>query len=479
MDEEIPLTQEQARAQLWSMGELSWKLYEDQLPVYEQVRAFLDDPATAFEVFYLDISRQWGKTFLGADVATECAIRHPGWDIRYVSYTKEGLREFVHPNFRTILRDCPPWLSPQWLRQEAKYLFPNGSSVHMAGANNGHEDDSRGPKANLIIVEEAAFVDRLQYLVSSVLTPQLSTTAGRILMISTPPISPAHEVSEYKELAQAKGHYARRTINDNKHMSDGAKAKLISVLGGPLATACRRELYCEWVVDEERAVIPEFTNERRDVIVQPVAPPTYERPIVAIDVGFEDLTAVLFGYWHFASARLHIQREVLLRRARTDQVAEAITTVEKELWGSNQNLLPTVRWSDTDLRLIADLGELHHLGVMPTAKDDKEAQVNAFRMLVQQDKLRIDPSCPMLIGTLRVAVWNKARTQFEQLKEYGHADALDAAIYMHRNVGRYENPYPGIPEGATWQTHQLRNIQTPAHHEAEAIKRLMGAARRS
>ena len=92
-------------------------------------------------------------------------------------------------------------------------------------------------------------------------------------------------------------------------------------------------------------------------------------------------------------------------------------------------------------------------------------------------KLRIDPSCAMLIGTLRTAVWNKARTSFERLREYGHADALDALIYLHRNVDRYSNPYPGLPEGATWQTHQTRNIRDPRVEESKALKRLFGAAR--
>ena len=123
--------------------------------------------------------------------------------------------------------------------------------------------------------------------------------------------------------------------------------------------------------------------------------------------------------------------------------------------------------------------ELHKLGVMPTRKDDKEAQVNALRMLVKDENIRIDPSCTMLIGTLRTAVWNKARTSFERLREYGHADALDALIYLHRNVGRYSNPYPGIPEGATWQTHQLRNRKTPAQEEGESIKRMFGAKGRA
>jgi hypothetical protein len=75
-------------------------------------------------------------------------------------------------------------------------------------------------------------------------------------------------------------------------------------------------------------------------------------------------------------------------------------------------------------------------------------------------------------------VWNKARTSFERLREYGHADALDALIYLHRNVDRYSNPYPGIPAGATWQTHQLRNIKDPGQQDSEALKRLFGAVRK-
>jgi hypothetical protein len=250
-------------------------------------------------------------------------------------------------------------------------------------------------------------------------------------------------------------------------------------LGGRTSTKARRELWCEHIVDEEHAVVPEFTDDRRSRIVAPVSAPTYEQPVIAIDVGFEDLTAVLFGYWSFKTAKLHVQAEVTIKRGRTDQVAEAIRDMEARLWKGNSNLPEPCRWSDTDLRLIADLGELHGLGVTPTAKDDKEAQVNALRMLIKEERIRIDPSCTMLIGTLRTAVWNKARTSFERLREYGHADALDALIYLHRNVDRYSNPYPGAPEGATWQTHQLRNIRDPGHAEAQALKRLFGAARRA
>lgn len=472
------IQQDEARARLWAMGELAWLLYDDQRPVYEPLRAAIDSQEGP-KVWVVEVHRQFGKSFNACLLADEAARRNPGWQIRFVTGNQKSLRKIVQPNMRTLHDTCPDGLRPQWNTMDACYRYHNGSEIHLAGANDGHADDSRGQRAHLCIVDEAGFVDDLDYLVGSVLLPQTLTTGGKVILISTPPITPAHAFIGEVERARGRGTHIKRTIDECEHLSERQKSDLITELGGRNSTKARRELWCEHIVDEEYAVVPEFTEDRRSRIVAPVSPPTHEQPVVAIDVGFEDLTAILFGYWHFATARLHIQAEVMLKRARTDEVAAAIAKTEASLWTQNQQLKPPVRWSDTDLRLIADLGELHHLAVMPTAKDDKEAQVNALRMLVKEERIRIDPSCVMLVGTLRTAVWNKARTTFERLREYGHADAIDALVYMHRNVDRYSNPYPGVPDGATWQTHQLRNIKDRGHQEAQHIKRLMGAARRA
>jgi len=468
---------EEARAQLWAMGELRWLLFDDQHQIYDPLRAAIDS-TEGVKKWVVEIHRQRGKSFAACLLADEAARRNPGWQIRFVTGNQKSLRKIVQPNMRALHETCPFDLRPAWNTMDSCYRYHNGSEIHLAGANDGHADDSRGQRAHLCIVDEAGFVDDLDYLVGSVLLPQTLTTGGKVILISTPPVTPAHAFIAEVELAIGRGTHILSTIDDCTHLSDRQKSDLIAELGGRTSTKARRELWCEHIVDEERAVVPEFDDARRSAIVSPIPPATYEQPTVAIDVGFEDLTAILFGYWHFTTARLHIQAEVMIKRGRTDQVADAIRMKEEELWGKNENLPGPVRWSDTDLRLIADLGELHDLGVTPTAKDDKEAQVNALRMLVKEDKLRIDPSCVMLIGTLRTAVWNKARTSFERLREYGHADALDALIYLHRNVDRYSNPYPGIPAGATWQTHQLRNIKDPGQQDSEALKRLFGAARK-
>ena len=50
---------------------------------------------------------------------------------------------------------------------------------------------------------------------------------------------------------------------------------------------------------------------------------------------------------------------------------------------------------------------------------------------------------------MKFAEWNRHRTAFKNLKDSptgqvkgGHADALAAIIYLHRNVIKSKNPYP-------------------------------------
>lgn len=471
-------TPAEAREQLWRQGRLRWKLYPDQRELYEFMR---DNPSRTVVV---NVARQFGKSFIVLLYAVEFALQNPGVQVRFVSSNQKSLRKIVHPNMRAILRDCPADMRPQWKGEDGFYFFPSsGSELHMAGANEGHEDDSRGQRSHLNVVDEAGFVDRLEYLVKSVLLPQTKTTRGRTILISTPPETPAHDYVSFVARAESRDAYIVRTIDDDKHTSEPEKREMIEELGGPESTAVLRECYCQFVVEETRAVVPEFMRGgRAERIVQPAPLPTYEWPVVAMDVGFEDAHAVLFGYWNFRLAKLVIQAEEVLVRATTDKIAETIKAREADLWGGKLRVeRETYRWSDTDLRLIADLSELHKLAVSPTAKDDKEAQVNALRMLVKDEKIIIDPSCRTLIRQLKTAVWNKTRSEFERTKSEGHFDTVDALIYLLRNAPRYQNPYPALADGITEEGHWV-----PAHlrakgesDDAQTLGRLFQPKRRA
>lgn len=457
----LALSKEQRIARLWELGEHRWKLYPDQRDIYDRVRAFLDDPATQYESFYVDIARQWGKTFMCVLLADEYARRHPGSQIRYVSTTRTALRKLVHPNFRTLLADCPQHLRPVWNGLDHCYRYPNGSEISVTGANNGHADDSRGQRAHLVVLEEAGFVDELEYLVSSVLTPQLTTTGGRVLFISTPPLTPAHDVMKYLTRCQQKGdgNYVLRTIDENKHLTERAKEKLIEECGGRDSPQAQRELWCRKVVDTKRAIVPEFV-EHKPAIVKVPEVPSHFYPLEAMDVGFKHLHAIGFGWWDFKRAKLVIWDEEYLRRARTDQIAAAIQAKEAEHFPNaareverdhtgmylhepfREKRYGVRRWSDVDLRLIEDLNVLHRLPFAPTAKDDLEAQINALRLLVKEHQLEIHPRCVQTIAHLEYGIWNKSRTGFEETEEFGHFDGVAMTVYLLRNAPRHLDPYP-------------------------------------
>jgi Terminase large subunit, T4likevirus-type, N-terminal len=290
------ISRDEAVAELWRRGRLRWKLYPDQREVYDSIRAFLDNPETRFEDFWFDISRQWGKTYLGLLISTEEALRHDGWAIGYTASTRSDLWQFVQPNMDVLLADCPDDLRPRWNSQTNDWEFQNGTIIHLAGVNNGHENDARGPRRHLMVNEECAFVDRYGYLHDSVEVPMLTTTGGRILNITTPAETPAHESHSYMLKCRQRGNYIRRTLDDNHHLSQAAKEKLLTEVGGRDTTTARREFFCEWITDETRAIVPEYTEALdADLSASEPPPPTHEQPTIAMDVGFEDFHHVLFG----------------------------------------------------------------------------------------------------------------------------------------------------------------------------------------
>lgn len=478
MSAALQFTREERIAELWRRGELRWKLYPDQREIYDAIRAFLADPSTRYEDYWVDVSRQYGKTFIGLLISVEDCIRNAGWSIGYCAASRTDLWQFIMPNMDVLIADCPDELRPHWDGRGNDFVFPNTANIHLAGVNNAHENDARGPRRDRIVNEECAFYDRYSYLHDSVELPMLTTTGGRILNITTPAETPAHESHASMLKCRMRGRYIQRTIADNKHLSEAAKEKLITQAGGRQSTTARRELFCEWITDETRAIVPEYTEALdAELCATPTKPPTYEQPIVSMDVGFEDWHHILFGYYDFARAKRVVQAEIRLQRATTDKIAAALKETEARLWGGLPNVPQPVRWSDTDLRLIADLEELHRLSFLPTAKDEKEAQVNALRITLKGKGWHIDPACVHLRRQLRLGVWNKARTEFDRSREDGHFDGVDAAIYLNRNIDTWTNPYPVLPSTVTEYTHRIREERLVKRDETdEAFDEAFGRA---
>ena len=214
--------------------------------------------------------------------------------------------------------------------------------------------------------------------------------------------------------------------------------------GGEGTDTFKREYLAQVVVSKSKAILPALTEEKYDIIAKPVELPGYIPDCyVSLDIGFRDLTVALFGYWDYESAKLMLQDEIVLRgnAATTDNIARKIINKEIELWHRHA---PHKRVCDTDPRLIENLKKLSNLHFRPTKKDNKEAQVNQLNIMIEREQVQIDPKCKTLLTHMRYGIWNDARTAFARTKALGHCDAIDALLYMARNLDRGNNPMPAV-----------------------------------
>lgn len=443
---EIPSAK--ARAICWKYGHLDWKLWPHQMRMY---RLFREND---HRKVVWHCSRRVGKSYTLCSTATETAIQKPGAQIRYAAPTQKNVKEIILPVMREILSDCPEQLKPHWKVQDGHFEFPNGSVISIAGTDGGNADKLRGSACDLGIVDEAGFVDDLAYLVRSILMPQFITTNGRMILSSSSPKTPAHDFTGFMAEAEIAGAYVKIPIYDDSRPEVQARIpEWMAESGGKESTDWKREYECELVTDQELAIIPEFTDAKAKHLTAVVERPAYYDAYVGMDVGFNDLTGVLFAYWDFLNARLVIEDELTLNRMTTAKLAEEVAAKERALWGEKA---PFLRVSDTDLIVINDLSKIHGLHFSATRKDDKEAAINAVRLLVAQDKIVIHPRCKNIVAHLKYGVWNKQKTQFERAAGFGHYDLIDALVYLVRSVRREKNPWP-LTHGMAQHSHYIPN----------------------
>ncbi len=463
--------------EFWLRGLLGFLLHEGQ----RELLGLLE--ASPRGTFVLEIARRWGKTFFLVVVAFMVCLRKPRARVVYGAPTLKHLEEFVLPAIEKIARGAPAACRPVWNGAKGHLTFPNGSYVHLFGADDKRKADrGRGPEADLAIFDEAGFCPLLRYVIRSVLRPQLLHTGGRILLGSTPAEEPDHDFTAMAERAEANGLYARRTVWDNPRLTkeqirqfieDDAKDEGLSAEAYQETDDFRREYLAERVINKLLVVIPEWEKHRAELFL-PVERPRYFNAQVTLDFGGNDPHAAHFGYWHFERAEFIVEDELLLRNGEnTAELAQAIRAKETELYGTNlwdgtlrvasedalDNVVaalpvwladvlhkkargdsqPFARWCDNDIQLSRDLYELHQMAFIPTAKDNLEHQVNNLRVAISSKQYRVNPRCIHTDRHLKSTTWaNHKRKDFAR-KAGEHGDLVAAAIYEMRNVDK-RNP---------------------------------------
>ena len=407
-----------------------------------QKRMHADFAASQAKKYVVNSARRLGKSYWLCVLAQEWARQHPESQIKFASETQRSVKKIILPLMRQIMETCPKHLRPNFKAHDGVYEFSNGSEIHIAGAAMDQADSLRGTACDLAIVDEAGFIENLEYLIDSVLLPQtLTRPNARIVLASTPSRTPDHPfISKYMAQAMEAGAYSRYTIYDNPLLTPETIEEFKKEAGGEQTTTWRREYLAEIVTETANALFPEASDSdlMRDV-VQVVERPKFFIPMTSVDLGYTDFTGILFGYYHFGLARIVIEDEILVNKHTSAEIVSLILAKERELWGDNA---PRQRIVDGPSLAIADMNHTHRFMCRVPEKSDLAANVNRVRMDLAERRLLIHPRCASLIAQLTFATWDQSRTKFSRNSSGGHWDLAASLIYMLRHIDRTTNPTP-------------------------------------
>ncbi len=431
----MTFTKKQISDEYWRRGNLSYLWHEGQKLIN------LAFTTALHQLFVCNVSRQFGKSYWAICIALMKAMSGRNLQIRYGTAFHKDLLTFIIPAFTKILSHCPAHLRPKYLRSGSKFVFPNGSEIHLVGLDQ-NPDSLRGNTLDLIIIDEAAFVDKLEYLYESVIIPATTHRPDcRIIMISTPPRSPTHVFVDFCLRAQRDGGYVVLNIYQNPMLTQATINRLMKESGGEDSTTWKREYLCQFVADAALVIIPEWSDANISAAQEDPLVIHYQR-YVGMDLGTVDLTAAVFGYYDFMNATLYLEDELSMSgpQMTTDKLAAVLKDKEKELW-KGAKVFRRVADNNNPL-LLNDLHLLHQLHFNPTSKDNLHAMINDLRVAVRAGRIKIHPRCQMTIQCLKHGIWNEKRTEFARSKALFHLDHLAALMYLWRNVDVVTNPIP-------------------------------------
>lgn len=442
------------REALWRHGVIApWYLRESQKDCYA-VLVKHKDP-------FLECARRFGKTTTTLVYVSERLIQKPGSVCTWGEPNKNQAREIVMPEVSKVFETCPGYLKPKYYTTDSMYVFPNESKIKLRGINEDGGDSARGSASDIIVADEYGFWRHARYVVSSVLMPQLLTTDGQFITMSTPPEDLDHDYYVSKDFAMRDGRYIKKTIYDNESLSPEQIEEAARSVGGKDSVAWKREFLCEAISDPERLVIPEYSDSVHDVD-DDFPRPSYYSPYVGVDLGFNDNTFAVFGYFDFIRNALVIEEEFCVAGKDSKFISEACKAIEEKLWPD----LRPLRYSDNDLQQLHDMGTLHGYSMTPTEKNNRDTAINALRVRFSERRILIKKRCKLLRNQLRVGLWKENRRDFQRGETTGHLDGIMALVYLNRNINEKLNPYPRYPENYHPSTHFIsEDLLKPRGHK--------------
>jgi len=436
------------RDSLWYEGDLSFDLRRHgQTWIYDFIMAaYEEDPGPA--PFCIETHRRLGKSHLGTSFCTSRSIRKPGQRCVYSAPTKEQALPIVRPNLATVLQTCPRPLKPkpnkwQYIFRNPRWPQPSEPSLIEIFGVNANPDAARGAFCDLLIVDEAGYINNLEYFMNDVMAFQfMGRERPMVIMLSTPPSTMDHPwITKYIPEAKAAGRHMVVKLSENPDVTPLDEVFVLQLCGSRESIAWRREAECEHVTDPDFMIVPEWLTAR-DNAIRSQERPSYYIPLISADLGWSDYSHILFGYVDFESQELVVVDEIWIHYESEGSIAAAIRLKEREAFSDSPLLSKTERIADTPPLTLHSLYNDHGVYFEAAWKHDSDTTLAQLRTAIQRGKVVVDPRCEQLIYQLDNGIWNEKRTDFVRSTTLGHCDGIKALAYANRQAPWDKNPFP-------------------------------------
>lgn len=431
--EVVRVTVNEVKHALWRDGDLRWKLWPQQEPIYHGIRSL---PRAVQHAVVL-CARQFGKSYLGALLALEDCLRNPGTTVLVVGPTKEQTTDIVHQSVRAISEDAPPDLVRRSKSESRWYV--GDSELVVGGFDSKNASRKRGRSLAKIYIEEVVDADPDQYLESmrSDLGPALlhAKDAKMIFLTTLPKLTDHPFILETIPQARLEEAFFSYTIDDNHAIDAEQYEACVKRAGGRHTVEFRREYLNEIVRHDTMMIVPDFDRSRH---VRELKRPEHGNFQTFLDFGgVRDKTVALLVVYDFKRNKLLVLDE---RAFDTNVPTEHIIPRVLEM---EAGIPEPLRWADCPGQLQIDLNSSHGFQVRLPLKDDWQAAVNNMQLAFSADEIEIDPRCRITVASLESGQFNKHRTDFGRTSALGHCDALAALMYAVRMIDK-KNPYPKV-----------------------------------
>lgn len=417
------------RRYFWERGDLTYKLWDQQIPIYDTIKSL---PITSQTIVLL-CARQHGKSVLGCLLAIEDCLVNDNISVMIVAPEIKHARSIANPRLHMLTADAPEGMI-NFIKSEDRWQIGR-SEIILGGFDIKNAGRIRGKTLHKIYLEELvdSSPDSYKDCLRSDLAPALThSKQPQMIYLTTLPKIPDHPfINDTIPEAQLGGSFFKYTINDNKKLLPHQYEACVRMCGGEDSVEFRREYLCEQVRDPSTTVIPHFAEHHVDNITLP----TFSRYFVSIDFGGvrDKSVALLHTYDFFNAKHLILDERVFDANTPTDYIVKELLDLEK---GYNIEQ----RISDCPGQLLIDLNETHGYQVIMPNKTDWRASVNQMSVLFSMNQITIDRKCKFLIQSCRSGTFNRQKTDFDRSVALGHCDALAALMYAVRSQNK-ETPY--------------------------------------